>query len=98
MVRRGKTGIGLGALDVISYCLGILGDGFGVAGDSKVKVTPVDSAGSTSCLIHLDGYKMFQLCNYVDVDEEPIMNIITTWDKAEEVRRVFLLLNVVSVQ
>ena len=68
MIRGRKAGIGLGALDVVGDCLGTLGDGFCVTGDGKVKVTPTDGAGSTTCLIHIDGSKMLKLWVYVDVD------------------------------
>lgn len=64
MIRRGKTGIGLGALDIIANCLGVLGDGFRVASDGKLKFTSVDGAGAATSLIHVEW-----LVHLVDEDE-----------------------------
>lgn len=73
MIRRGKTGVGLGALDVIIHCLGVLSDGFRVAGNGKSKITPTDGGGSTPSLIHIDWSKFFRSSVCV-LDENAIQN------------------------
>ena len=82
MFGRGETRVGLGALNVIFDGLGIVEDGFRVAGDSKIEVACVDRAGSTTSLIHADRSKWLKLS--VDVvdktrsDQETIARRRTT--------------------